>query len=169
MADGKWYNGVFVYNPTNAINWALSKTGYPYEWGAGAGRSASKWDCSHFVCSAFYDGQLYLSTYSMAARYKQNSPLPGFKIGAFPNLNSPKGTILVERHQEVDPQQGLIQAGHTAIYIGNGETIEAMSPELGVRKGNLSNRFTMAFEPLQGSLYIANWQPNYIPSWVSSN
>lgn len=173
MANGKYYpyNGgqIFVYNPKNAIEWALSKQGAEYEWGQGSSRSSNKWDCSHFVCSAFFNGALYLSTSSMATLWRGRSAPPGFKYGNVPTRDSPKGTILVQRHQEYDPQEGLIEAGHTAIYIGEGETIEAMSEQYGVRKGSLSGRFSMAFEPLQGSLYIANWQQNYIPSWVNSN
>lgn len=171
MADGKTYDGIFVYNPNNAIKWGLSKINpNGYSWSAGHhtnNRNDIYFDCSSFVDAAYFNGYMSLDTGKMATKWRNNQGLPGFKRAGSPTRNSPRGTILLSRTDDPDPEIG--ESGHTAIYMGDGQTIQAMSQANGIRTGSLGARFTMSFEPLQGSLYIANWQENYIPSWVNSN
>lgn len=159
MADGKYINGVFVYYPKKAIEWAISKRGSTYTWGGGRGpnnRNAGTWDCSSFVNAAYYNGYYNVDqTQDLQDCWYSNS-LVGFIAKGSPTTYSPKGTILLSRG--VDAQGKPI--GHTAIIVSGYQTIEAIDQDHGVNYGDWRGRgFTMTFEPILKGIFIEKWQP----------
>jgi len=114
-----------------AVNYALSQVGKPYSFNA---QPPYSWDCSKLTAAAWAQAGVYLTPYSFAqaseVRHISTSELqPGDLLFYFNG------------------------AHHVAMYIGNGQLVEAASPSLGVQVTNAwngwsSSHFSFAGRPL---------------------
>ncbi len=114
-----------------AVNYALSQVGKPYSFNA---QPPYSWDCSKLTAAAWAHAGVYLTPYSFSqaseVRHISTSELqPGDLLFYFNG------------------------AHHVAMYIGNGQLVEAASPSLGVQVTNAwngwsSSHFSFAGRPL---------------------
>ena len=98
--------------------YSLQFKGYPYVYG---GTSPSGWDCSGFVQYVF-------------AQFGVSLPRTS---GAMMSVGSPVGSLA-----EAQPGDIIANAGHAAIYIGNGMVMNAMTTSSGTDTAPVSWVFT---------------------------
>ncbi len=110
------------------IEFALQFQGYPYVWGA---KGPNSFDCSGFVLYCY--NHFGISVPSCTADYRSSTKeIPWEEIQP--------GDILIRFAGE-----GGHQTGHAGIYMGDGQTIEAMGSQYGVCIGNAGEKGTRYF------------------------
>lgn len=107
------------------LNYALSKEGYRYS--QAQRMSANAFDCSSLVLRSMRAAGLDTTGANLTTR----------------TIHGDSRFTKISKSQ-MKPGDVLWKSGHMALYIGNGKTIEAMTPSKGVRKGSASY-FTQAF------------------------
>ena len=105
-----------------AVNYALSQVGKPYSYNA---QPPYSWDCSKLTAAAWGRAGVSLTPYSFTQatevrRISTSDLRPGDLLFYFNN------------------------AHHVAMYIGNGQLVEAASPALGVQVTNAWNSWSSA-------------------------
>lgn len=116
-----------------AVQIALAQVGKPYKW---AGKGPDTFDCSGLVSYAYIHAGLmtsYLTSWGFAT--------------------SPKFRKV--KRQEVQPGDVLWRLGHVAMYIGNGQIVEAPRRGIPVR--------TRVVKPTEFSLTLRFVGPSYTP------
>ena len=114
-----------------AVNYALSQVGKPYSFNA---QPPYSWDCSKLTAAAWAHAGVYLT------------PLSWSQANEVRHIST----------SELQPGDLLFYfngAHHVAMYIGNGQLVEAASPSLGVQVTNAwngwsSSHFSFAGRPL---------------------
>lgn len=115
-----------------ALNYAKSKIGMRYS--QGRRDQEGYYDCSSLVKRSYQSlGLLPTKNYDLTTRTIA-------KDSHFVQINK----------SELRPGDVAWVSGHMALYAGNGKTVEAMNPSMGVRQGNLGSRFTR-FYRVKGS------------------
>lgn len=100
-------NGSYTGSGNDIVSFAMSYLGYPYVWG---GTSPSGFDCSGF-------------TQYVYSHFGISLPRTSYQQELCGTIVSPA---------EAQPGDLVTYNDHSAIYIGNGQTISAMSPDAGI-------------------------------------
>lgn len=100
-------NGSYTGSGNDIVSFAMAYLGYPYVWG---GTSPSGFDCSGF-------------TQYVYSHFGISLPRTSYQQELCGTIVSPS---------EAQPGDLVTYNGHSAIYIGNGQTISAMSPDAGI-------------------------------------
>ena len=134
-------NGMWGGNPAgnNIVNIATSFVGkVPYVWGGipGKGETPTGWDCSGFTYwlnQNYGDGQLPMGSHYQYQYAQQTGKL-------FTNLSQlqPGDLVFINTGWQGGAGSELNQAGHVAMYIGNGQIVHAANPDQGTIISNLS-------------------------------
>ena len=117
---------------TSAVNYMRSQVGKPYRIPADPPNS---WDCSKLTAWAWNQagsGHQRLTPYSHTQANeieKRTNSLSGLKPGYVLYFNGTTGP----------------SRGHTSMYVGNGQIVEASSPSTGVRTASANNPWNQAY------------------------
>lgn len=143
LGGGDWGSGTFGgtgIDPTTgagtaarAVQIALAQVGKPYKWG---GKGPASFDCSGLISYAYIQAGLltgYLTSWGFASSPKFR------KVG----------------RQEVAAGDVLWRPGHVAMYIGNGQIVEAPRTGIPVR--------TRVVKPTEFALTLRYAGPAYTP------
>lgn len=114
----------------NIVNYALRFEGNPYVWGGTSLTNGA--DCSGFVQSVFRDNGIYIP------RDSRSQAASGRTV-SISNIQ-PGDLIFYDRNGTIN---------HVGLYIGNGQVINASSPEYGIRISNYNYR-----QPVKAVSYI---------------
>jgi cell wall-associated NlpC family hydrolase len=132
---GDWGSGTFsgtgAAGVGKAVSIALAQVGKPYKWG---GKGPSVFDCSGLISYAYIQAGLmtgYLTSWGFATSTKFR------KV----------------KRQEVQAGDVLWRTGHVALYIGNGQIVEAPRTGIPVR--------TRTVKPTEFSLTLRFVGPSY--------
>lgn len=138
-----------VGSGNDVVTWALSQQGMPY----GRGRGHGSTDCCWFVHNAYknargislplsYPGQPWATSKCEYAMYALATTYGGYYV---PLAMAEPGDIIFMQDKGVSKESDNLT--HVAIYLGNGQLIDAAEPSVGVRSLHYY-RSTQIIEPM---------------------
>ena len=141
----------------SVLNVALSYVGNaPYIWGAIPGKGdnpdVTGWDCSgmtYWLDQNYGNGQL-----PMGSHYQYQYAQQTGQLNTNLNALQPGDLVFIDTGWQEGAGNELNNAGHVAIYLGNGKIVQAANPSTGTVVSNLSSYTDGSYGTFLGSMHM---------------